>query len=62
MAPPSEFDLRAALAEGEGDAPNPNLLISAGRARRAQRRSRVLSTVAVVALVTTGAVGISQLG
>jgi hypothetical protein len=62
MAPPSEFDLRAALAEGEGDAPNPNLVINAARARRAQRRSRILATVAVVALVSAGAVGIGQLG
>jgi hypothetical protein len=61
MAPPSEFDLRAALADGEGDSPDPEALISAGRARRVQRRNRFLTTAAVVALVAGGAVGVSQL-
>jgi hypothetical protein len=49
---PSEFDLRAALHDGEGD---DNLdvehLILRGRARAAQRRVRMLSTAAVVAVV-----------
>jgi hypothetical protein len=58
---PSEFDLRAALAEGEGDNLDADELISAGQARRVQRRHRLLTTAAVVALVAGGAVGVSQL-
>jgi hypothetical protein len=57
MAPPSEFDLRAALRDGEGDEPNVDQLIMAGQARRAQRRSRLLSSVVVVAVA--GGLGVA---
>jgi hypothetical protein len=62
MAPPSEFDLRAALREGEGDGPDADLLIAAGQTRRAQRRVRLLSTAVVIAVVGGGAFGATQLG
>jgi hypothetical protein len=58
---PSEFDLRAALRDGEGEGLNPDHIIFAVEQHRARRRSRLLTTAAVVALVTGGAVGISQL-
>ena len=59
---PSEFDLRAALREGEGDGPNADQLIAAGQTRRAQRRTRLLSAAAVVIVVGGGAFGATQLG
>jgi hypothetical protein len=59
---PSEFDLRAALREGEGDGPDADLLIAAGQTRRAQRRTRLLSTAIVIAVVGGGAFGATQLG
>ena len=59
---PSEFDLRAALRDGEGDAPNADRLIMAGQRRRAQRRARLLSTTVVVAVVGGVAFGATQLG
>lgn len=62
MAPPSEFDLRAALREGEGEGLDADHLIIAGGERRARRRARLLSTAALIALVTGGAIGLSQLG
>jgi hypothetical protein len=57
MPPPSEFDLRAALREGEGDGPDVEQLISAGQARRAQRRTRVLSAAVIIAVA--GGLGVS---
>jgi hypothetical protein len=60
MAPPSEFDLRAALREGEGDEPDVNDVIYAGRARRAQRRSRILTAAGVIAAAGLVA-GVAQL-
>lgn len=51
MAPPSEFDLRAALRDGEGDEPDINQVMIAGAARRAQRRSRILSAAVVIVAV-----------
>jgi len=58
---PSEFDLRAALRDGEGEGLDADPLISQGRARAAHHRVRLLSGVAVVAVVAAGAVGASQL-
>jgi hypothetical protein len=58
---PSEFDLRAALRDGEGAGINPDVVMAAGDERRARRRSLVLTTAVVVALVAGGGVGISQL-
>lgn len=65
MAPPSEFDLRAALRDGAGDGVDASRLIMIGEAyrnQRAQRRARLLSAAAVIAVVTGGAVGLSRLG
>lgn len=59
---PSEFDLRAALRDGEGEGINPDHVISAGEQHRARRRSRVMTAAVVVALVAGGGVGISQFG
>ncbi len=58
---PSEFDLRAALHHGEGDDLNVDQLVLGARARAAQRRVRLLSTAAVVAVVAGASVGIAQL-
>jgi hypothetical protein len=58
---PTEFDLRAALRDGEGDEPNADQLILHGRARVAQRRTRILSAAAVVAVVTGLGGGIALL-
>lgn len=58
---PTEFDLRAALHDGEGDEPNVDQLILHGRARVAQRRVRVLSTAAAVAVVAGLGTGIAVL-
>jgi hypothetical protein len=59
---PSEFDLRAALREGEGDGPDVNDVIMAAESRRAQRRVRLLSTAVVVAVVGGLAAGAAELG
>jgi hypothetical protein len=59
---PSEFDLRAALREGEGAGPDADLLIAAGQTRRAQRRTRLLSAAGVIIVVGGGAFGATQLG
>lgn len=60
--PPNEFDLRAALRDGEGDGLDPERLIDQGRTRLAQRRSRLLNGAAVVAVVVGAAVAATQLG
>lgn len=62
MAPPSEFDLRAALRDGEGDEPDVNQVIIAGDARRAQRRSRILSAAVVIAVVGGLGLGAAEFG
>lgn len=49
MAPPSEFDLRAALREGEGDQPSISKVMIAGDARR-RRRARIASAAVIVAV------------
>ena len=49
MAPPSEFDLRAALREGEGDKPSIHKVMIAGDARR-RRRVRIASAAVIVAV------------
>lgn len=54
---PTEFDLRAALRDGEGDGPNVDRIVAGGRARRAQRRSQLLSTAAVVVFVAAAGTG-----
>lgn len=54
---PSEFDLRAALREGEGDGLDPDRVIARGVAHRAQRRSRLINTAAAVVLVAGLGVG-----
>lgn len=57
---PSENDLRAALRHGEADAtagPDVDRIIGAGRDRATQRRVRLLSGAAVVAVVTAAGVG-----
>ena len=55
---PTENDLRAALHDGDGDGvPDVDGLIAHARGRRAQRRTRVLSTAAAVVVVAAAAVG-----
>lgn len=54
---PSEFDLRAALHDGEGDDVNVDQLVLAARAGAASRRARLLSTAAIVAVVAGAGVG-----
>lgn len=54
---PTEFDLRSALRDGEGDGPDVDRVVAGGQARRAQRRVRLLSTAAVVAFVAAAGVG-----
>jgi hypothetical protein len=56
MAPPSEFDLRAALREGEGDKPNIHRVMVAVDARR-QRRVRLASAAVIVAVA--GGLGVT---
>ena len=60
---PSEFDLRAALRDGEGDDAEVKVerVIAAGRARRA-RRTRLLSAGAAAVLVVGVGVGIAEWG
>lgn len=52
---PSEFDLRSALRDGEGDGVDVDQVVALGSARRAERRSRILTTAAAVVVV--GALG-----
>jgi hypothetical protein len=54
---PSEFDLRAALRDGEGDGIDPGTVIFRARALRHQRRVRFASAAAVVAVVAGIGVG-----
>lgn len=54
---PSEFDLRAALRDGEGDGIDPGTVIFRARELRRQRRVRFASTAAVVAVVAGIGVG-----
>jgi hypothetical protein len=56
---PSEFDLRAALHDGEGEQLDVDRLVVHARAHAAQRRVRVLSAAAVVAVITGVGVGIA---
>jgi hypothetical protein len=58
---PSEFDLRAALHEGEGDPIDIGQLIAGAEARRAQRRVRIQSAAAVAAIVAVVGFGGSLL-
>ena len=53
---PTEHDLRAALRDGEGDAPSAGGIVARGRALRAKRRSHLL--YAAVAIVLVGGVGV----
>lgn len=48
---PTEFDLRAALRDGEGDELDAERVVAGARAYRARRRSRILSTAATVVCV-----------
>ena len=59
---PTEFDLRAALRDGEGDdgggAPlDVDAIVDAARAHRNQRRTRILSAAAAVVVVAAAGVG-----
>ncbi|MDT4951126.1 MAG: hypothetical protein QOJ37_3721, partial [Pseudonocardiales bacterium] len=54
---PTEFDLRAALRDGEGDGVDVDRVVAGGRARRTHRRSQLLSTAAVVAFVAAAGTG-----
>lgn len=57
---PSEFDLRSALRDGEGDGDGGvevEALIATGDARRAQRRVQLLSSAAVVVFVAAAGTG-----
>jgi hypothetical protein len=55
---PSEFDLRAALHDGEGDGLDADRLILAAEASRSSRRARLLSAGAVAAVVAGVSVGV----
>ncbi|GAB2456304.1 hypothetical protein [Jatrophihabitans fulvus] len=52
---PSEFDLRAALHQGEGQPLDPDRVVAAGRAERSRRRTRLASVAAAIVLVAGGA-------
>jgi hypothetical protein len=54
---PTEFDLRAALHDGEGDRVDPDQVIAGGRRQQAQRRARLMSTAAVTVLVAAAGIG-----
>lgn len=56
---PSEFDLRAALREGEGDAVNPETIIGLGRAARHRRRVQFGSVAAGIAALGLVGVGVT---
>lgn len=58
---PTEFDLRAALHDGEGDRVDVDRVVAGGQARRAQRRIQVLSTSAVVVFVAAASTGAALL-
>jgi hypothetical protein len=55
---PSEFDLRAALHDGEGDGVDVDRLVLSAQAHVAQRRARLLSAASVVAVLVGGGVGV----
>src|SRR4051794_27062940 len=62
---PSEFDLRAALRDGEGEGLNADRLMMIGEAysdRRRQHRVRLLSAATVVAVISGVAVAAVQFG
>jgi hypothetical protein len=54
---PTEFDLRAALHDGDDDNLNVDQLVLGARARAAQRRVRMMSTAAIVLVVASAGVG-----
>jgi hypothetical protein len=58
---PTEFDLRQALRDGEGDGVDAGLIIFAARERRAHRRHVLLSAAAAVIVVGGVAGGITAL-
>lgn len=58
---PTEFDLRRALSDGEGDGVDAGLIIFAARERRARRRHAMLSAAAAVIVVGGIAGGIAAL-
>ena len=58
---PSEADLRAALRDGEGDDLDVDRIVAGGRAVRAQRRARVMTTAAVTVLVAGLGTGVALL-
>ncbi len=60
---PSESDLRAALRAGEGDALDPESVLSAARAARHQRRVRIASATGAVVVVAAigGGLGVADL-
>jgi hypothetical protein len=63
---PTEFDLRAALRDGEGDGLDPDAVVDRAEAYRRQRRARVLgglaSAAVVAGLAVTGAVALGGNG
>lgn len=59
---PTEFDLRAALRDGEGDGLDVDRVVADGHARRARRRVQLLSTAAVVTLVAVVGTGGALIG
>lgn len=60
---PSEFDLRAALRDGEGAALDVDRIIAGGQARQARRRAQLLTaSLAVVFLGAAGTAGAFLLG
>jgi hypothetical protein len=62
---PNEFQLRAALHEGEGDSPDPDSLIAMAVGARRERRRRITAIAGgttVVAVVAAGATALIGLG
>jgi hypothetical protein len=54
---PSEFDLRAALHDGDGENINVDRIIAGARARAAERRTRIATGAAIVLVVAGAGVG-----
>lgn len=53
---PSEFDLRAALRDGEGDSIDVDRVVAGGESLRARRRVQMLTASVAIVLVAAGAV------